>query len=376
MEHVYIHYPFCRKICSYCDFAKQFYNPKVEMVYIDALINEIKTRFEVVYGTTYDKNKIHLTSIYFGGGTPSLLSEEDLIRIFDYIPSADEITLEMNPEDVTIERIQMYQRLGINRLSIGVQTLKESFLTSMNRSHTHADVRKALDVLREVKFPNVSLDFMFGLPDQSKHDIDEVFQCIEAYCDVVKHISFYNLIVEPHTVLHQQVKQKTIVLPEDEEEAHEYAYIQEQLELQGFIQYEISNFSKKGFESKHNLAYWKNKNYLSAGLGAHGYLGDIRYENTRNMHAYCEGKYERSQTTISHNDQMVEHMFLGLRLVEGVKKSDFLERFAIPCTTIFHSAIEKHKDGLYETPTHLALKKEQFFISNEILVDFIELKEE
>lgn len=278
----YIHIPFCEKKCNYCDFTSFKFSDTVSSEYISYLLKEIE-----LYKNSYDLSEVQKT-IYFGGGTPSLLSIEDLKKIlsnFNYNKDT-EITIELNPKTVNKEKLRKYKDLGINRLSIGVQSFNNVFLKTLGRIHNNEEAEKIYYEARELEFNNISLDLMFSLPEQSLESLEKDLE--KLFLLEPDHFSIYSLIWEEGTKFYKDLITGKLKETENELEAQMYEKIIEEAQKKLYKHYEISNFSKQGFESKHNMIYWENKNYLGLGLSAAGYLGNIRYKNYGSFKRYYE----------------------------------------------------------------------------------------
>ncbi len=278
----YIHIPFCEKKCNYCDFTSFKFSSEISSKYVAYLLKEIE-----LYKKKYDFSKIQKT-IYFGGGTPSLLSIEDLKKIlsnFNY-DSNTEITIEVNPKTVDKEKLRKYKELGINRLSIGVQSFNNIFLKSLGRIHNNEEAEKIYYEARDLGFKNISLDLMFSLPNQTLESLREDLE--KLFLLEPDHFSIYSLIWEEGTKFYKDLIAGKLKETDNELEAQMYEKIIEEAQKRSYKHYEISNFSKRGFESKHNMTYWENKNYLGLGLSAAGYLENIRYQNCSSFKKYYE----------------------------------------------------------------------------------------
>ena len=326
MAGIYIHIPFCRKRCSYCDFhfSTSFSNYRGDL--IAAIICEIELRRGEINES--------LETIYFGGGTPSLLTEDELSSILKTIRQsfllneAVEITLEVNPEDVTMETTTFWDKLGINRISIGLQSFKDTDLKWMNRAHDSIQGFQAIELLKKQGFENVSVDLIYGLPDLNLND----WEChLRRVIDLdVQHISAYCLTVEKQTALNHFVKIGKVKTPNEDVQSEQFDLMLRFLKQKGFLQYEISNFAKTGFESKHNSSYWKNKSYLGVGPSAHSFDGQTRRWNVSNNTNYYKnvGKNDSWFETeiLTENDQWNELFLTGLRTIWGVSKSVLRKR--------------------------------------------------
>lgn len=320
MSGIYIHIPFCKKACSYCDFhfsTKTSYQEQM----VEAICNELVQR---------NRELKHVETIYFGGGTPSLLSGSELKRILETIyenyrvSKVPEITLEANPDDLNEIKLIELKNGGINRLSIGIQTFEEKHLKWMNRAHTAQEAYDCVERANELGIENISCDFIFGLPEQSFEDLKKDLHKFLSLN--VPHISLYNLTIEEGTALHKWVANKS-VQPADESLASEmFIHIREQLNESGYRGYEVSNFAKKDFESRHNSSYWKGKNYLGVGPSAHSYNGKERRWNVSNNHQYIKAlnnatPYHQTEV-LSKKDLVNEYILTRLRTVWGIKKTE------------------------------------------------------
>lgn len=278
----YIHIPFCEKKCNYCDFTSFKFTEEANSKYVSYLLKEIE-----LYKKKYDLT-LKQDTIYFGGGTPSLISIDDLKQIlanFNY-DEKTEITMEVNPKTVDKNKLKAFKELGINRLSIGVQTFNEKFLQVLGRIHNSKEAIRVYEEAREIGFKNISLDLMFSLPNQSlenlENDLEKLFE-LEP-----EHFSIYSLIWEEGTKFYKDLLAGKLKETENELEAQMYELIMKKAEENAYEHYEISNFSKKNFNSRHNTIYWENKNYLGLGLAAAGYVENIRYKNTENFLEYYQ----------------------------------------------------------------------------------------
>ncbi|MGL4402839.1 MAG: radical SAM family heme chaperone HemW [Fusobacteriaceae bacterium] len=318
MNAIYIHMPFCLKKCSYCDFLSFSGSKKNEREkYVDYLIKEIN----LYPGNIYD-------TIYFGGGTPSIFEPEQIKRILEVLKKKEgaEITLETNPKTVDYQKLLKFKKAGVNRLSIGVQSFNEKHLKNLGRLHKAQEAENIYLEARRAGFENISLDLMFSLPEQTpeelKYDLNKIFQLKP------EHFSIYSLIWEEGTEFFKKLEEGKYKETENELEAEMYRYIIEESQKQGYIHYEISNFSLPGKESRHNSKYWKNSEYLGIGLGASGYFKDIRYKNIENFTEYYDMIDDMKRPvseieTVDENEREIYRNILGLRLLqEGVDPSE------------------------------------------------------
>ncbi|MCC5913473.1 MAG: radical SAM family heme chaperone HemW, partial [Balneolaceae bacterium] len=286
MSGIYIHVPFCRQACSYCDF---YFLTRGELKdpFVEALVREIRS---------YENSPLSgdkIETIYFGGGTPSLLRERQLEKIFETLHDifqidAQEVTMELNPDDVTPDYLELIRGFGVNRASMGIQSFQSEILTFMNRAHTSEEAIKALEALRSANFPSYTADLIYGNPGQTLNMLEEDLATLLSYSP--PHVSAYSLTVESGTRLGKQVELGRISPPEDEEVASHFDLVREKLGKAGIQQYEVSNFSKPGKEAVHNSSYWSHKNYLGFGPSAHSFVWDVdgarRWNNVRNLKRY------------------------------------------------------------------------------------------
>ena len=343
---IYIHIPFCKKKCHYCDFIS--FAGKQEL--IEQYINSLKREIEN-YKT--NKKEYLIETIYFGGGTPSYIASKYIIGILQElkqkfnISKNAEITIEANPGTVDEQKLYDYYNAGINRISFGLQSTKSELLKLVGRIHTYSSFLDAYNLARKVGFKNINVDLMIGLPVQTLEDIEkDIEKVIELKPE---HISVYSLIVEEGTIIEQKIKNKEIYLPSENLERKMYWKVKEKLQENGYQHYEISNFAKKGFESKHNMSCWNQEEYIGFGLAAHSYIDNKRYSNTENLEDYIVGGGvldEDSQTRTIHEiqtkeDKMKEYMLLSLRKIEGVRISDFKNRFVDNPIYLYRESLNK-----------------------------------
>ena len=354
---LYVHIPFCKKKCEYCDFKS--YADKEELIeeYVKWLKYELE---EVGKGNRLDyenhlDNLAIVKTIYIGGGTPSLIDSKYISEILEVIKKNytfaenTEITIEVNPGTVNKEKLEQYKKSGINRLSIGLQSTHDRLLKKIGRIHNYDDFLNTFKIARNVGFENINIDLMLGLPEQSIEDLE---QSVE---EVIKlnpeHISVYSLIVEEETPFYKKLEANELNLPEDELERKMYWAVKEKLEKSGYIHYEISNFAKKCFESKHNLSCWNQEEYIGFGTSAHSYTNNVRYSNIDNIEEYINNFKTDNETEnfVFHEKQnkeskMKEFMMLGLRKIEGISIKDFKSRFALNPIFAYRKELEKLVD--------------------------------
>ena len=350
---LYIHIPFCKQKCSYCDFCS--YAEKQDLIskYIKCLLQEIK---EVGSNNRddFENGKDDLFSvktIYIGGGTPSLIESKYIVQIMEEIKSNFEldenveITIEVNPGTVTLDKLEDYNKAGINRLSIGLQSTHEHLLKEIGRIHTYLDFLDTFRFAREAGFENINVDLMIGLPNQTLAEVQDSIE--EIVSMEPEHISVYSLILEEGTPLFKKVEEG-LELPDEELERKMYWTVKQILEANGYNHYEISNFAKQGYESKHNLDCWNQKEYIGFGVAAHSYTNGIRYSNIENLEQYIKN-YEEDKTEenlVFHEKQDMEamqkeYMLLGLRKIAGVSIQEFKIKFVANPVFLYHDKLEK-----------------------------------
>lgn len=372
---IYIHIPFCVKKCLYCDFLSFPGGEYVFDEYTDALCKEIK-------GFKNEISDRRVTSIFIGGGTPSLLPPKLMGRAVSAVTDSfnvdnnAEITIEANPGTLTQHSLRDYRIMGINRISMGLQAWQNRLLKAIGRIHTSEKFVESFTLAREAGFKNINTDIMFSLPGQTMTDIEETLSALIKLGP--EHISAYSLIIEEGTELKRLYDKGVFSMPDDDTDREMYYYIRDFLAENGYGRYEISNFSKKGFESRHNSLYWRTYEYKGFGLGSHSYINGERYHNTCNMDAYLKCgtgqdiiKEDAEKLTL--NDKMSEFMFMGLRMTEGVSRAEFLRRFGCDMQSVFGSVINKFIDmGLiYENEGSICLTDRGFDVSNIVFSEFL-----
>ena len=314
-ESLYIHIPFCEHICSYCDFPKLQYFSSFSSLYLKQLKKELDS-----YHIDHP-----LRTIYVGGGTPSALSLDelrDLLEMIDpYTGNVIEYTFEANPESLSIDKIKLLKAHKVNRISLGVESTQEKYLKVMNRHHSFLDVRKVIDNLVDEGIDNINVDLILGLPNMNlkdlKMDLDNLLTL------PIKHISCYSLTVSPHTAFYING-----IKPQDDDLMREYYdFVHYYLLDKGFIHYEVSNWAKEGYMSQHNLTYWKNEEYYGVGLGASGYIDNIRYTNTKSINQYNEGKNERSEEVVDLESMKTYMIMTNLRTIYGLDLKKYQSLF-------------------------------------------------
>lgn len=342
---IYIHIPFCKKKCDYCDFVS-FENKET---YIENYIKALKIEIDNI---KIDKDKYLVNTIYIGGGTPSYIKSEYIIDILNTVKqkfnlSKDvEITIEINPGTITKDKLQEYYKNGINRLSFGLQTTNNQLLKTIGRIHTYEEFLENYKLARQIGFKNINADLIIGLPTQNINDIEIDIEKLTSLN--LEHISVYSLIVEENTKLEQKINNKELYLPSENIERQMYWKVKEMLQQKGFKHYEISNFAIPNFESKHNMSCWDQEEYIGFGVAAHSYINDRRYSNTENLEEYIvvvEKNNFLPQRVIheiqTKDDKMKEYMLLGLRKIDGVKISEFKNRFVDNPIYLYRESLSK-----------------------------------
>ena len=350
---VYIHIPFCKKICKYCDFCKIFYNEELVDKYLNTLEKEIKT---------YYKNDL-IKTIYIGGGTPSSLNEKQLLKLMETIKVFKlnknyEFTFECNIEDINKNLLKILQENKVNRLSIGIESFNKKILNTLGR-HYNFDINEKINLAKKY-FSNINIDLMYGINNQTIKGLeDDLNQFVSLD---ITHISIYSLILEDNTILKINNYQEL-----DEDIQREmYDYIRKYLSKNGYIHYEISNFAKPNYYSRHNLTYWNNNEYYGFGLGSSGFIEDVRYENTRSINKYLKNNYRLNEEYMTKEKNMENEMILGLRKVRGINKNTFYKKYNVYPEEIFNiNKLNKNKNNYYISLKYL-------YISNYILCDFID----
>ncbi|NLJ57437.1 MAG: radical SAM family heme chaperone HemW [Tissierellia bacterium] len=328
---IYIHIPFCTKKCGYCDFYSVKWNEVQEDRYIQSAIKEIQS-----YKRLGDKFVVD--TVFIGGGTPSIIKAESIEKLLNEVKKIftvkkdAEITMEANPNTLTEDNLKEFNRIGINRLSMGVQSLEDNILKKIGRSHNSKEALEAIDRAKSQGFENINADLMFNIPGQTVESIKEtILQLIKKG---IKHISFYSLKLEEGTPMYKLEKDNKITMPEEELERAMYHAGIELMEKHKLLQYEVSNFAVKGYECRHNLKYWNQDEYIGIGPSAHSFLGSMRFNNPPNLTEYIVSSedeiFERNiQEFMTEEDLSFEYIMLRLRLTEGLNLSDFKNKFKI-----------------------------------------------
>ena len=382
---LYIHIPFCKRKCYYCDFVSYCNKDNLIEEYIKYLKQELReVAKEMEFNFKYnDSEKIVVDTIYIGGGTPSYIDSKYIKEIMETINKSyeldlEEATIEVNPKTVDELKLKTYKEAGINRLSIGMQETKDEILKKIGRIHTYSDFLHTYKTARDVGFENINIDVMIGLPGQSIRNVEETInKVIELNPE---HISLYSLILEENTKLYELVKNKEITLETDEIERRMYHSARKNLNRNGYKQYEISNFSKKGYESKHNLNCWNQNEYIGFGVASHSYTDNIRYSNIESIKQYIENYKQNKQENniIFHEKQneqskMMEYIMLNLRKIKGINIHEFKKVFKEDVMNIFGEKISKlHNQKLIKiSRSNIALTIKGLDLANIVWQEFV-----
>ena len=366
----YVHIPFCTQICYYCDFSKVFIKNQPVDSYLEHLIEEYDS---------YDIKK--LRTLYIGGGTPTALSASQLAFLLEKLTDKldlsylEELTIEANPGDLDQEKIAVLKDSPVNRVSLGVQTFNDRMLKQIGRSHLEKDIYENIANLKKAGFDNISIDLIYALPKQTMEDVKT--NVAKAIALDIPHMSLYSLILENHTVFMNRMRRGKLPLPKEDLEAEMFEYIIAELEKAGFEHYEISNFSKPGFESRHNLMYWDNAEYYGIGAGASGYVDGVRYKNHGPIRHYLQaveaGNARVQEEELTLHEKMEEEMFLGLRKKSGVSKKRFEEKFGLSFEDQYGAVVtELTEQGLLVPDRDIVrMTKKGLFLGDTVAEKFI-----
>lgn len=366
----YVHIPFCTQICYYCDFSKVFIKNQPVDSYLEHLIEEYDS---------YDIKK--LRTLYIGGGTPTALSAPQLAFLLEKLTEKldlsylEELTIEANPGDLDQEKIAVLKDSPVDRVSLGVQTFNDRMLKQIGRSHLEKDIYDNIANLKKAGFDNISIDLIYALPKQTMEDVKT--NVAKAIALDIPHMSLYSLILENHTVFMNRMRRGKLPLPKEDLEAEMFEYIIAELEKAGFEHYEISNFSKPGFESRHNLMYWDNAEYYGIGAGASGYVYGVRYKNHGPIRHYLQaveaGHARVQEEVLTLKEKMEEEMFLGLRKKSGVSKKRFEEKFGVSFEDQYGAVVsELTEQGLLIPDRDMVrMTKQGLFLGDTVAEKFI-----
>ena len=376
---LYVHIPFCVSKCNYCDFNSYKIDKNSKETYIQDLKKEINLYKQE---RKNNNNEEEISSIFLGGGTPSILSSEEIKYIFESIKENfkiredAEITIECNPGTLTKEKLMAMKEVGINRLSMGLQAVQDYHLNSIGRIHTYDEFEKNYKEAIEVGFENINVDLMYALPNQKPKEWKESLEKIVKLNP--SHISAYSLILEEGTKLYDMYEDNEFEMTDEDTDIDMYNYTINYLKENGYNQYEISNYAKEGFECRHNILYWKCDHYIGLGPGASGYLGNYRYNNVESLQDYHENLNKNKKPIenlekLSIEDKIQEKIFMGLRMNEGIKFDDLKKQFNTDIKEKYSNQIKELKDkGLInESIAGFSLTQRGREISNSVFVEFI-----
>lgn len=372
---IYVHIPFCAKKCAYCDFLSGPANKQEISDYVKALTDEIGTYGEIA-------KDYEVTSVFFGGGTPSLLLEEQIQEIMKALKSVfiftkdAEVSIECNPGTVTKEKLLTYLKIGFNRLSFGLQSTDNEELRLLGRIHTFEQFLENYHIAREVGFSNINIDLMSALPNQTVKSYGITLDKIIALKP--EHISAYSLIIEEGTPFYDKYEDNQSALPSEAEDREMYHMTKAILKEAGYERYEISNYAKPGYACRHNIGYWKRKEYIGIGLGASSFFNKKRYHLEEDLKKYilAEKRYNslcKDVHTLTKKEEMEEFMFLGLRMTEGIDCKQFHEEFGVSFEQVYGDIFETMADKglLIQKDNKIALTEQGIDVSNSILSEFL-----
>ena len=361
VDAVYIHIPFCKEICAYCDFCKVYYNKKYVNKYLDALEKEIKSNY---------KGEV-ITSLYIGGGTPSSLSVDELKKLFGILKifklsKECEITMEANVDSLSLDKIKLLKEFGVNRVSLGVETINSKLQDVLERRTNKDRVISCISNLRSVGITNINVDLIYAIEGESLDDLKKDLNFILSLD--VPHVSTYSLIIEDNTKL----KIKGIKNIDKSLDREMYDMISKILKENDYIHYEVSNFAKNNYQSKHNLKYWNNLHYYGFGVGASGYLDNIRYTNTRSITNYIEGKNVLDKEILTIKDKIFYEIMLGFRTNIGVDKVEFKKKYNVNIDELFNYKELVKDKVLDEDCRYLRVREEYFYVLDDVILRFID----
>ena len=357
VKHCYIHIPFCEHICAYCDFCKLFYKEELVDKYLEELDKEVTTLYQ---GET-------LETVYIGGGTPSSLNLKQLTKLFEIINKLKisdkaEVTIEGNFSNTTKEKLELFWKMGVNRLSFGLETTSKKQLKLLERTETEEKTREIIKTAKEIGFNNINVDLMYALPGEELADLKQDLEFINSLD--IEHISCYSLIIEDHTKL----AIKNIKNIDEDVDYEMYNYICKWMKDKGYEHYEISNYSKAGYQSRHNLGYWNNEEYYGFGLGASAFLGNKRCSNTRSITKYLKGNYISEEESLEKEDFVYYEIMLNLRKKEGINLKEISTKYNIKLEykTLLDKELVLVKDN------YIFIPEDKWYISNDIILALIE----
>lgn len=360
VKSAYIHIPFCKSKCHYCSFVS-FCELEKKKDYLTALYEEIKSSYQGEL----------LETVYFGGGTPSTLTIPEFAKLLSFFKISDktEITAELNPDDISYDYLRALFDLGVNRISFGCQTFNDRILKLINRRHNAGQVVNAVKIAQDAGFKNISLDFIYGLPEQTPQMF---YQDLEMALDTgIQHISLYGLKIEEGCYFY---KHQPANLPDDDLQADMYLGAIELLTGKGFEHYEVSNFSKKGYNSKHNLTYWNNEEYYGFGVSAHGYINGVRYGNVETLSEYIKDPLiHKDSKILTAQEKLEEEIFLGFRKMAGINIKEINAKYGIDFDEKYKDILAKYMsiNLIDKTQNGYKLTDQGILVSNVVLADFL-----
>lgn len=374
---IYIHIPFCYSKCYYCDFNSHTNKNDDIKKYIDYLKKEID-----LYSDAF--NNYTLKTVFFGGGTPSFINERYIEEVLSHIyskidsSSLEEVTIEANPRTLSLEKLNTYKQAGVNRISLGVQTLNDDHLKAIGRTHNSKDFYDSYEMVLKSGIKNINVDIMFNLPNQTNKDLIDTLEKVTSLD--VSHISLYSLSIEEGTPFFDMYENEQISLSDEDTEREMYHRAINFLRKRGYIQYEISNFAKKDQECLHNLVYWKLNSYIGLGVSAHSNVDSYRYGNLGNMDDYFKSidkgalpTDKESKEVIDKEMEIAEYIILGLRLNEGLDKKVFRDRYRLELEDVFGGSLKKFKDQglIYEDKEKITLTEKGLDLCNLVFMEIL-----
>jgi oxygen-independent coproporphyrinogen III oxidase len=378
IQAAYLHIPFCEHICHYCDFNKVYLDRQPVEEYLKAMEEEM-------YHTISKFSDRKMKTIFVGGGTPTALNVEQLEFFLNSIhrhfklEDNYEFTFEANPGNIGEDKLKLLKDAGVNRLSIGVQAFQNELLKGIGRTHRYEDIFEIVSLAHKVGINNLSIDLMFGLPNQTIQMFQESLK--KTFSLDITHVSAYSLQIEPKTVFYNLMNKGKLNVPSEDSEYKMYELLMSEMAKNNFNQYEISNFAKAGFESQHNLTYWRNEAYYGIGAGAHSYINGVRRVNAGPLKQYMNliketGFPYREENVLTQSEKMEEEMFMGLRKIKGVSKTDFKKKYKISLHEVFGEEISLlvSKGLLIESEEYLKLSKQGIFLGNEVFQQFLNVQ--
>ena len=360
MHSVYIHIPFCNQICTYCAFTKFYYNKERVKKYLYSLKKEIELNY---------KGEL-IKTLYIGGGTPSSLDIDELKLLFDIIKIFNldkdiEFTIEVNPDSLTIEKLELFKKNKVNRISLGIESINDIYLKYLGRNYDFNLVKEKIKLIKNVGINNINVDLIYAIPFETLNDLDNDITNILSLD--VTHISTYSLMIEPHTILNIRGTKQI-----DEDLDYEmYKLIIKKLKEKGFNHYEVSNFSKEGYESRHNLVYWSNQHYYGFGLSASGYIGNIRYTNTTSLNEYNNLEFIKESEKLTKKDIISYELILGFRKINGINKQDFYNKYKIDIRNLYNIKKLLENRDLIENTSNIFVNYDKIYVENQILMNFV-----